>query len=344
MASTNYGRHLIPHPDLNTPAGSSLHAEVVAGFSKIGNNLTGRWSGNTASLANGASVSLEHNFGLASTSLRVVIQEGTATLDTAQRDARYTITYTDNNNLSITNITGGAVSNVSFYVFPRRYISIDSLEIAPVNSSITGSNATLGTPTTALTRLVNASLVSITNITAPTRGVFFALFNDTGNNVTIINDAGGTAAARILTGTSANIVLTAGASLLLFYDLTEARWLVVGGAGSGGYSSASVLNLADGGSITTIQSGLNKYRVAGNSAAVTLSTTPFGTTAPLDGTEVVLIGNSNTNTVTITHNDIAKGAVCNGSVTLTKGASVVFIYDAAFDRWVEKSRNIISIA
>ncbi len=345
MTTSPYGRAAIQWPDLGSPAGEPLHAELTSGISVISNNLNARWSGNFASFLNGNSLSMTHGFGLASSSLHVVVEEGTAILDTKTRDEKYTITYTDDNNLSITNASGGTISNFSFYVMPRRFVEMQSLEIAAVtNSTATGTNATLSTPATGLLRVTNASLVSVTNITAPTRGMFFALYNDTGVNITINNDTGGTASARIITGTGANIVLTAGASLLLFYDLIEQRWLVVGGAGSGGYSNSAVLNLAGGGTIAGVQSGLNKYRVAGNSGPVTLANAPFGSTAPLDGTEVVLVGNSNTNGVTLVYSDTAKGFVGNGNCELLKGSTLTVIYDATLDRWFEKSRVIISIA
>lgn len=49
-------------------------------------------------------------------------------------------------------------------------------------------------------------------------------------------DAGATAANRIITGTSGPVSLSSGASLYLVYDDSSSRWRVVGGTGSGASS------------------------------------------------------------------------------------------------------------
>ena len=80
--------------------------------------------------------------------------------------------------------------------------------------------------------------------------------------------------------------------------------------------------------------------VSGASAAVTLSTTPFGSTAPVsDGTIIRLVGGSNTNTVTMVNSDIAKGAVINGTATLGLYNSITLQYISSLDRYIEISRN-----
>lgn len=77
------------------------------------------------------------------------------------------------------------------------------------------------------------------------------------------------------------------------------------------------------------------FRVQGNAGAVTLSTTPFGAPDPLDGTLIELIGNSDTNTVSITYNDAAGGAVGNFStITLHKYEVAQFRYNATLDRYI----------
>lgn len=71
-------------------------------------------------------------------------------------------------------------------------------------------------------------------------------------------------------------------------------------------------------------------------SAITLSTTPFGTSAPLDGAEFTLVGSSDTNTISITSSDIAKG-VLDYDVTLGKGDSVTLVYVAIDDRYYFKA-------
>ena len=101
------------------------------------------------------------------------------------------------------------------------------------DNSTTGANQTLSLPSTEIVRLGNAGLTSIDGITAPTRSQKVTLINATGNSITISNDLGATAANRILTGLKTDLTIEDEASINLVYDLTESRWMVVGGTGSG---------------------------------------------------------------------------------------------------------------
>lgn len=98
----------------------------------------------------------------------------------------------------------------------------------------TGANATISTPGNGILRLSNASLSSIDMIAGPQMGQHLTIINHTGNTITINNDTGATAANRILTGTKAALELADEASIQLKYDSSEARWMVIGGSGSGG--------------------------------------------------------------------------------------------------------------
>jgi hypothetical protein len=80
------------------------------------------------------------------------------------------------------------------------------------------------------------------------------------------------------------------------------------------------------------------FRVQGNAAAITMSNTPFSG-GLMDGTEIVVIGNDNTNTVTFTNNDIAGGCILSAAATLSRFNAITFIYNAALDRYIETSRN-----
>jgi hypothetical protein len=79
---------------------------------------------------------------------------------------------------------------------------------------------------------------------------------------------------------------------------------------------------------------LQTFLVSGDSAAITLSTTPFGATPPVDGGIIYLIGNSDTNTVTIPQNDAADGCLMDGDVTLAKGQTIGLMYSSSLDRYV----------
>lgn len=85
-------------------------------------------------------------------------------------------------------------------------------------------------------------------------------------------------------------------------------------------------------------------RVVGD-GAVTTDAAPFGTTAAgfLDGSEIDLIGTSDTNTVTIPSGTFAGTtayqAVLKGPATLKKGDVLTVIIDKSQERVIEKSRN-----
>ena len=102
------------------------------------------------------------------------------------------------------------------------------------NAVATGANATATTPTKEIVRLTNGSLTSLEGITAPAKSQKVILVNTTGAAISILEDTAATAADGFLTGTGADLSLEDGASISLFYDLTSARWRIVGGSGSGG--------------------------------------------------------------------------------------------------------------
>jgi hypothetical protein len=206
-----------------------------------------------------------------------------------------------------------------------------------LDSTTTGGNASV--PATApFTTLSNASLTSIGNISGGAAGKLFILGNRTGAAITVKNDATGTAADRIVTGTGADLTLEDNATIWVAYDSNESRWMVVGGSGGGGgsFTTSNQQTLAGAGTITIdTAAGFQMITIAGNGAAVTLSSTPFGATPPNDGGVIHLIGAHDTNTVSITANDAADGCVGNFStVTLAKYEVAKFQYSATFDRYV----------
>lgn len=101
-----------------------------------------------------------------------------------------------------------------------------------VDSTSTGATATLQAFTAGRISITNASLTSIAGVPAGIDGQIVLLENDTGNNVTILNDdAGATATNRIYTGTNSSITLTNKASVFLTYSTTNSRWMMTGGSG-----------------------------------------------------------------------------------------------------------------
>jgi hypothetical protein len=81
------------------------------------------------------------------------------------------------------------------------------------------------------------------------------------------------------------------------------------------------------------------YLLEGDGGAATLNTLPFDVTNISEDVEVILVGKSNTNTVTIAHNDVADGAILNGNATLEQYFILRLKYITALNRFIEISRN-----
>ncbi len=78
------------------------------------------------------------------------------------------------------------------------------------------------------------------------------------------------------------------------------------------------------------------HRVSGTSGAVTLDGTTAITDGSIDGQWLVLVGNNDTNTVTI---DDAANTRMNGQVILTQGDAIFFLWDSTASEWQEITRN-----
>lgn len=97
---------------------------------------------------------------------------------------------------------------------------------------------------------------------------------------------------------------------------------------------ASDTGLSNGGTIgISLTHRFQTFRVSGSSTPVTLSGTPFGSSAPLDGAQVTLIGVDDSLAVTFATNDTAKGLV-GYSFTLGRYQTATLKYNQALDRWV----------
>lgn len=112
--------------------------------------------------------------------------------------------------------------------------------------------------------------------------------------------------------------------------------LTVGGSWTS-YASESIT--ASGTITISLTTGLQYRRIEGSGGSVTTSLTPFGTTAPPDGTVVRLVGQSNTNSVVVNNYDAAKGTILNGIAEIGYGDVLELQYDSVLDRWIETFRN-----
>lgn len=81
-------------------------------------------------------------------------------------------------------------------------------------------------------------------------------------------------------------------------------------------------------------------RVIGAGAAVTLDALPFGNSKVVeDGCEIMIVGHDNTNTVTLTFNDVQYGLYINGNAELKRGYVLRLVYNDELERYIEVGRN-----
>lgn len=152
-------------------------------------------------------------------------------------------------------------------------------------------------------------------------------------------DIQGTSGALLvprLTTTQKN-ALTATAGMVV-YDTTLARFECYNGAwGSCSKPSLSVQSPTASSSLTLdLTIPVQRIRLTPASAISLSATVPLGSSAPLDGAQIILVGTSDTNTVTITASDTAKG-VYDYDFVLGRGDVVTLIYSATDDRFYIKS-------
>ena len=141
-----------------------------------------------------------------------------------------------------------------------------------------------------------------------------------------------TAQKNALTPAAGMIVWDTTLSQLQLYDGSSWRQVIVDPQNSN-------LTLAGSGTLAiSLTHTQQTWLVQGASAAITMSTTPFGSSAPVSGAEIVVIGNDDTNTVTFPTNDAAKGII-GYQVTLGRGQTVTYVYNASLDRYVIKSTS-----
>lgn len=125
------------------------------------------------------------------------------------------------------------------------------------------------------------------------------------------------------------------ASTALTFNGTNYAW-----GQAGGWTVGSSLALTAAGAIAiSLTAGQQVFTVSSASGDVTLAGEAFGTSAPVNGAAVRLIGISDTNTVSLVDTDSGKGLRLNGNCTLFSGSVIEFQYINSSDRWFEISRN-----
>lgn len=216
-----------------------------------------------------------------------------------------------------------------------------------VDSTTTGTATTLTAFTVSYVEVTNASLVSLSAIPAGANGQYLILTNNTGASFLINNqDAGVTAANRIITGTGNFITLNNNASLSFIYDPNVSRWRIVGGSGSGGSSvtfgtRASPLSIVAGTGFSAAATNMSTTAsdqiifVQGSGGAVVITASPAIQAGTIAGQTMKIVGRSNTNTVEIPNQS---GLVeLNGNCVLGLSDCLSLFFDGT--AWVESSRS-----
>jgi hypothetical protein len=104
----------------------------------------------------------------------------------------------------------------------------------------------------------------------------------------------------------------------------------------------SLEQLAAAGNVTTSTvQGWQYRKIESTGGAVTLANKLFGAAGGwLHGTVILLVGNSDTNTITINNADEQYGAILNGTMLIKKYHIIELIYDSSLERWIELRRNV----
>lgn len=97
-----------------------------------------------------------------------------------------------------------------------------------INSTLTGANAVMPS-TTPYNILTNASLTSVAGIDDVTNGKLVTITNDTGADITIVNDASAPSVKRIITGFGTDSILKNGSSITFVYNADISHWCAVNG-------------------------------------------------------------------------------------------------------------------
>jgi hypothetical protein len=219
------------------PANSDIKEALQALETAHDDHLT-----DTEDAHNASAISVVPTGNLAADDVQEALQELQTDVDTRALDSDFD---THVNATAAHGATGAVVGTTNEQTLTNKTLTAAILEGLTVvenyiseeseNSNISGAAAVIASPTKPIVRLINASLISVTGITAlesATFGGVLTVVNATANDIDILNNAG-VATEAILTGTDDDITLAPDAAILLKYDVTTNKFRIIGGTGSG---------------------------------------------------------------------------------------------------------------
>lgn len=193
-------------------------------------------------------------------------------------------------------------------------------------------------------KITGATATLIQGVTAGVNGQVLVIHNGASADVTLVHQSGSASAAnRLKLPSATDITVSPDSSAELIYDTAQSRWVIKSGSGTGGggsFETFATQSVGSGGTITsTTADGFQMRRVQGSGGAQTTSTTPFGADPGwTDGTVIRLVGQSDSNTLTVPHNDATDGAILNGDAILGAFAVLTLQWDDTAARWFECGR------
>lgn len=213
-------------------------------------------------------------------------------------------------------------------------VGVDTAYGFAMRQTVVATAGTLSDQASVSGHLLMTGATALNSLADPGDGKHMLLVNGNTVPISIVNNSGGTAANRIITGTGTNVWLSPGYSVLAVYDATASRWRLTGL--NPALLPVAAATVAGSGTIV-VGGGIRQFlRVAGASGAQTVDTTTGMTAGTVDGQEVRLMGTSDTDTLTIT---VAGNMAPNGSITLGAGDIIDFMWDATNSVWREVSRS-----
>lgn len=374
QTTTNVGRLSVADPDLGfdtNDGGTALQAQLRTNVTKFSDHLIARYA--TTTLANTASTTITHNFGLNLTKLKVLIWESGVLRTDAQVAADYTIAESGGSSTTaivITNASGG--SKTFKVVVLGMKLGINSSDFDPAVSIDTSGNVRAAELRTTGEDLVLNHDAAASGadwkgtVRRPSSGMTAAAVwtmplstttivgTDVQATLTAKDYQGGTAsdlsrlrvpraAIATLTGLTRQEGITAYATDAsedrLYHDDGTSLLPVTGRKVTGTSSAATAITA--GGGITPAGVWDELIYVAG-SGGVDITANPQIVAGTKSGQRLTLVGTHATNTVTL---DDGTGLALNGTCVLGTDRSIGqanvlnLFWDSAASVWKEESRS-----